>query len=107
MNDEERGKPQLCLTSRRKRREKMPFNSWNWYRAVGTGNDHKCWIGDNPQVQSTDLAHNNLQSRLVSATGPRYQNSSLGLVPHINNGYWDYSQRPISNNWDQMTSRLT
>ena len=33
----------------------MPFNSWNWYRAVGTGNDHKCWIGDNPQV--TDVSH--------------------------------------------------
>ena len=39
------------LVGRARGGEKMPFNSWNWYRAVGTGNDHKCWIGDNPQVQ--------------------------------------------------------
>ena len=29
----------------------MPVNQWNWYRAVGTGNDHKNWLGDNPQVK--------------------------------------------------------
>ena len=29
---------------------KMPLNNWNWYRAVGTGGDHKAWSGDNPQV---------------------------------------------------------
>ena len=26
------------------------MNNWNWYRAVGTGGDHKAWQGDNPQV---------------------------------------------------------
>ena len=31
----------------------MPINNWNWYRAVGTGGDHKAWIGDNPQVRRT------------------------------------------------------
>ena len=30
----------------------MPLNQWNWYRAVGTGNDHKTWLADNPQVSS-------------------------------------------------------
>ena len=29
----------------------MPINNWNWYRAVGTGGDHKGWLGDNPQVE--------------------------------------------------------
>ena len=29
----------------------MPINNWNWYRAVGTGNDHKTWLGENPQVE--------------------------------------------------------
>ena len=28
----------------------MPLNNWNWYRAVGTGGDHKGWCADNPQV---------------------------------------------------------
>ena len=28
----------------------MPINNWNWYRAVGTGGDHKGWLSDNPQV---------------------------------------------------------
>lgn len=32
----------------------MPINNWNWYRAVGTGGDHKGWIGDNPQVMRID-----------------------------------------------------
>ena len=32
------------------------------------------WVGES-------FSHNNSQSRLVSGTGPRYQNSSLGLVP--------------------------
>ena len=35
-------------------RSKMPVNQWNWYRAVGTGNDHKTWLADNPQVP-TDM----------------------------------------------------
>ena len=28
----------------------MPIHSWNWFRAVGVGNDLKSWYGDNPQV---------------------------------------------------------
>ena len=33
----------------------MPIHSWNWFRAVGVGNDLKSWYGDNPQVIITDL----------------------------------------------------
>ena len=29
----------------------MPIHSWNWFRAVGVGNDLKSWYGDNPQVE--------------------------------------------------------
>ena len=30
---------------------RMPIHSWNWFRAVGVGNDLKSWYGDNPQVE--------------------------------------------------------
>jgi len=30
---------------------KMPVHAWNWFRAVGVGNDLKSWYGDNPQVE--------------------------------------------------------
>ena len=29
----------------------MPVHAWNWFRAVGGGNDLKSWYGDNPQVE--------------------------------------------------------
>ena len=29
----------------------MPVHAWNWFRAVGVGNDLKSWYGDNPQVE--------------------------------------------------------
>ena len=29
----------------------MPIHTWNWFRAVGVGNDLKSWYGDNPQVE--------------------------------------------------------
>ena len=30
----------------------MPVHMWNFFRAVGTGADLKCWNEDNPQVLS-------------------------------------------------------
>ena len=27
------------------------MHAWNWFRAVGVGNDLKSWYGDNPQVE--------------------------------------------------------
>ena len=35
----------------------MPINQWNWYRAVGTGNDHKTWLSDNREVDISSIAH--------------------------------------------------
>ena len=32
----------------------MPIHSWNWFRAVGVGNDLKSWYGDNPQVDNNN-----------------------------------------------------
>ena len=32
-------------------KRKMPIHAWNFYRAVGTGADLKCWNEDNPQVE--------------------------------------------------------
>jgi len=29
----------------------MPINNWNWYRTLNTGNDHKGWLEDNPQIE--------------------------------------------------------
>ena len=29
----------------------MPVHAWNWFRAVGVGNDLKSWYGDSPQVE--------------------------------------------------------
>ena len=29
----------------------MPIHTWNWFRAVGVGNDLKSWYGDTPQVE--------------------------------------------------------
>ena len=28
----------------------MPVNTWNFYRAVSVGSDHKSWLSQNPQV---------------------------------------------------------
>ena len=30
----------------------MPVNTWNFYRAVSVGSDHKSWLSQNPQVVS-------------------------------------------------------
>ena len=35
----------------------MPIHSWNWFRAVGVGNDLKSWYGDNPQVDKDISIH--------------------------------------------------
>ena len=32
----------------------MPIHAWNFFRAVGTGADLKCWNEDNPQVRIKD-----------------------------------------------------
>ena len=32
----------------------MPVNMWNFFRAVGTGSDHKSWLSENPQVLKTN-----------------------------------------------------
>ena len=46
---------------------RMPLNNWNWYRAVGTGTDHKAWCGDNPQVSFLLCVCNNLLNLFAKA----------------------------------------
>ena len=48
-----------------------------------------------PWTITAAYSHNNSQSRLVSGTGPRYQNSSLGPVPDTKIALWDRSQIPL------------
>ena len=47
------------------------------------------------EIEREQFGDNNSQSRLVSGTGPRYQNSSLGPVPVSIIDVWDRSQFPL------------
>ena len=40
--------------------------------------------------------------KCLSGTSPRHQQLRLGLVPHMNNEYWDWSRRDIFYIWDQI-----
>ena len=36
----------------------MPVNTWNFYRAVSVGSDHKSWLEQNPQVEDGRIGGN-------------------------------------------------
>ena len=69
------------------------YHSTSHPALYGGEDQPECPTMDDGQMQY--VAHNNSQSRLVSGTGPRYQNSSLGPVPVSIIDVWDRSQFPL------------
>ena len=70
----------------------MPVNTWNFYRAVSVGSDHKSWLSQNPQVRSSQMTS---MKNILLSLGRRWKD-------WWKSGIWSRGPRPVSI-WGDIT----